>query len=205
MKTLAVQFKTIDSECMENALNGQLPSTDMQALAERIAVHDREAEVLLASILTCGMRFLIARNIGPGGPAEWMINEMVDRVLARTFSMLRSGQLLANGFVDYVRRAAKEQAEDWRRANPATPTLARERVRQAAPTLAVCQLPERHREVLTRYYVNQDTMQAICEVMRLTIAEFRSIKAEATTAVSASFKLRRSPDRSGSRSHAAVA
>jgi RNA polymerase sigma factor (sigma-70 family) len=163
-------------------------------LVERIQAGDPDAMSELYRLFGRGIRFLLCRR---GGPQD-LDDRMHDTFLI-AFQAIRRGELREPsrliGFVrtiarrsaaNEIRRTIKVRKEylDFdcqflpdTRANPEKDLMLREQgdlLRLALDTLCV-----RDREILRRFYVEEEHPDRICEEMKLSVTQFRLLKSRA--------------------------
>ena len=168
---------------------------DWTAIVNRILNGDKTAESELCNILNRGLRFLIARRLD-NGPE---VDEVVNDVLATTVNNIGRGMLKdPPRLLGYVQGIAKHKVshcidervqsrtsdvaiEDVivldRRENPEEIAIRSERSQIVRATLN--SLSSRAREILTRFYVDEQPLEQICAEMNLTETQFRLIKSRA--------------------------
>lgn len=161
-------------------------------LVRRVQKDEPEALEELYGIFHSGIRFFLCRQLGP----ECLDDNVHDAFLVVVES-IRSGELREpSRLMGYVRTVVrrmvaahidkqvhnrKERADlDFgtrvadSRSNPEQEAIFRQKVDLVRRVLA--QMPERDREILYRFYVDEQTQQQICEEMQLTMTQFRLLK-----------------------------
>lgn len=163
-------------------------------MVRRIREGDESAEVELYKVFSRGMRFYICRRLGP----EALEDNIHDGFMA-TLEAIRKGQVRQPerlmGFVrTVVRRGIGERIEvkvqersrfgsldqpflaDIHRTEATPEQAAIEKERIALARSEVAKLPARDREILMRFYVQDQTKEQICDEMNLTPTQFRLAK-----------------------------
>jgi RNA polymerase sigma factor (sigma-70 family) len=142
-----------------------------------------------------GIRFLLARRLG-----LQEVDDKVHDVFMIVVQAIRRGELREpERLMGFVRTVVRRQIAGYidnrvhsrrdemnieisggiadRRNNPEQSLAFREKVELMKSVLKA--LSERHREILTRFYLNEQTQEEICEEMDLTETQFRLLKSRA--------------------------
>ena len=168
---------------------------DWTAIVDRILNDDETAERELCDNLSRGLRLLVARRLDECPEVDDVVND----VLATTVNNIRRGMLTEpTRLAGYVQSIAKHKVahcicervrsrtsdvsiEDVvvvdRRENPEESAISAERFQIVRATLN--SLSSRAREILTRFYVDEQPPEQICAEMRLTETQFRLLKSRA--------------------------
>lgn len=173
-----------------------LRATDWARLVQRI--HDGEAAAMeeLYAIFAKGIRYFLLRNLGP----EDLDDKVHDCFLIVT-QAIRNGDLREpDRLMGYVRTVVKRQiagsidlavqqrktrvefddallsVSDWRE-NPERTVLDRQRAEIARKVMST--VSQRDREILNRFYVQEQTQEQICADMGLSYNQFRLLKSRA--------------------------
>jgi RNA polymerase sigma-70 factor (ECF subfamily) len=165
------------------------------ALVESIRMGDSAGLEDLYRVFSKGVRFFLCRQLGPQD-----LDDKVHDVFLIIAQAIQRGDLREpERLMGYVRTVVRRQvaghiehAVHSRRkevdvdsgmpladhgANPEQIALAREQADVAARILQ--SISKRDREILTRFYLNEQTQEQICREMRLTETQFRLIKSRA--------------------------
>jgi RNA polymerase sigma-70 factor, ECF subfamily len=167
---------------------------DWSAVVARIREGDQSAEVELYQVFSRGIRFFILRQLGPEG-----LEDNVHNCFIETLRAIRRGQLQdPQRLMGFVRTIARRKIGDsigvrvversrlcsfeepfvanipTSKATPEALVIERERLQHAR--VAVAKMPRRDRDILTRFYVMDQSKEQICEEMKLTETQFRLIK-----------------------------
>lgn len=167
---------------------------DFSELVLRIAADDPSAIDELYRLLCRGIRFLLARQVGWQGADDKVHDTLVIVVQAIQKGTLRDPQRLM-GFVQTVVRrqvtahighaVRNRNGENDRnlgalpdhRDNPEESLEYRQKIELMKSVLR--QLSAREQEILTRFYLHEQTPERICEEMSLTQTQFRLLKSKA--------------------------
>jgi RNA polymerase sigma-70 factor, ECF subfamily len=198
-------------------------SDEIVELVTRIASGDRGAEAQLVERFAPGLMVLLRRRLrSPASRGD--VEDLCQEALQVALRALRAGQLrdperLAAYLAGIARRVRLPGPRlFWRRTVPMDelpdfPDLAhRSAERQAMASeearlvrAALLQLGERDREVLSRYYLEDEAKERLCEELGLTSSQFDVVKHRALKRIARAYDdvARRSrretvPDASGS-------
>lgn len=172
-----------------------LSSDRWAKLVERIQAGDASAIEDLYHHFSRGVRLLLYRQLGPES-----IDDRVHDIFLTVLEAIRSGSLHSPdrllGFIRTVvrrhiatainqaveeRRDHLDIAEQWTLAGlertPEQQAISGERVELIRRTLA--ELSTRDREILTRFYLHEQSAEQICEEMSLNATQFRLLKSRA--------------------------
>ena len=172
------------------------PSTDWSDIVARIRDGDTAAMEELYAIFAKGIRYFLLRNLG----AEDLDDRVHDCFVIVTES-IRKGDLRDPArLMGYVRTVVKRQIAasievaitrrrsqveyeeslfkitDWK-DDPEQSLLARQRAEIARKVMTG--ISTRDREILHRFYVDEQTQEQICSEMGLTYNQFRLLKSRA--------------------------
>jgi RNA polymerase sigma-70 factor (ECF subfamily) len=164
-------------------------------LVERIRSEKTDGMEELYQLFSRGIRFYLCRQLGPQELDDKVHDTSVVVVQAIRRGELREPQRLM-GFVrtivrrqvaahiDRVVHNRREQAEfDCTvrvadpRGNPEEAAIFRQRIGLIRQVLG--ELSERDREILTRFYIDEQSQDQICSEMSLTETQFRLLKSRA--------------------------
>jgi RNA polymerase sigma-70 factor (ECF subfamily) len=164
-------------------------------LVDRIRGGKTDGMEELYQLFSKGIRFYLCRQLGPQELDDKVHDTFVVVVLAIRRGELREPERLM-GFVrtivrrqvaahiDKVVHSRREQAEFDStvrvadpRGNPEETAIFRERIGLIRQVLA--ELSDRDREILTRFYVDEESQEQICSEMGLTETQFRLLKSRA--------------------------
>ena len=165
------------------------------ALVDRIRSGKIDGMEELYQLFSRGIRFYLCRQLGPQELDDKVHDTFVVVVLAIRRGELREPERLM-GFVrtivrrqvaahiDKVVHNRREQAEfdttirvPDPRGNPEETAIFRQRIGLIRQVLA--ELSDRDREILTRFYVDEQGQDQICSEMALTETQFRLLKSRA--------------------------
>jgi len=164
-------------------------------LVERIRHGESDGMEDLYRIFSRGIRFYIRRRLGPQDSDDKVHDIFVMVVRAILRDELRDSRRLM-GFVrtimrravaahiDYAIRVRKDQIDvastDWIGASSGNPEEAAIVSQQTSFALGILsKLPDREREILNRFYLQEQGVDEICLVMSLTKTQFRLLKSRA--------------------------
>jgi RNA polymerase sigma-70 factor (ECF subfamily) len=164
-------------------------------LVERIRSEKTDGMEELYQLFSRGIRFYLCRQLGPQELDDKVHDTFVVVVQAIRRGELREPQRLM-GFVrtivrrqvaahiDRVVHNRREQAEFDStvrvadpRGNPEEAAIFRQRIGLIRQVLG--ELSERDREILTRFYIDEQSQEQICAEMGLTETQFRLLKSRA--------------------------
>jgi RNA polymerase sigma-70 factor, ECF subfamily len=167
---------------------------DWQSVTDRIRNGDKTAEAELYAVFSRGIRYYIARQLGPEG-----LDDKVHDCFLITIQAIRRGDVREPerlmGFVrtivrrqigDVIGARVKERARlcasditviDRVIYNATTPEHEFNTKQRAELARAeIAKLAARDREILTRFYLQDQSKEQICREMNLTETQFRLIK-----------------------------
>jgi RNA polymerase sigma-70 factor (ECF subfamily) len=164
-------------------------------LVERIRCGDPTAMEEMYQLFSTGIRFLLYRQLGPQDLDDKVHDVFVIITQAICNGDLREPERLMGYVHTVVRRQVashidravyqrrnrvdvdfQESVSD-QRPNPEREAIERENMGLAMRILK--SIPKRDREVLTRFYLNEESAEEICRKMDLTGTQFRLIKSRA--------------------------
>lgn len=171
------------------------PQSEWTALVERIKAGDKEAMERLYATFSKGVRYYLSRQLGPqeiedkihdtflvvlGAIQRGELREP-DRLMGFTRTIVRR---LVASHIDRVVEARREHtAIDEEspvpdtRINPEGDALRRQKVQIMEEVLQ--SISNRDREILTRFYLYEQSQEQICQEMGLTDTQFRLLKSRA--------------------------
>ena len=182
----------VSTRCTPNHASWTQP--DFNAIVTRILSGDQDAERELCDILTRGMRLVIARKLNYGPDVDDVLND----VLVTTITNIRNGMLEdPSRLLGYVHAITNHKANHCiamrmrsrsdvsigdvpvldRRKSPEDLILDEERSQIVRATLDL--LSSRQRDILTRFYVDEQPASQICAEMNLNETQFRLLKSRA--------------------------
>jgi len=173
----------------------KLPDQQWSGLVERIRAGDPSAMEELYAVFAKGVRFYLWRQLGP----QDLDDKVHDVFLIITQSIQRGELREPDRLMGYVRTVVRRQvathidsAVTARRnqlsIDPAMtlsdqqPDPERRVIEQENKDVALRMLgslPKRDREVLARFYLQEQTPEQICRELKLTETQFRLIKSRA--------------------------
>jgi RNA polymerase sigma-70 factor (ECF subfamily) len=170
-------------------------NTGWAELVERIRLEKTDGMEELYQLFSRGIRFYLCRQLGPQELDDKVHDTFVVVVQAIRRGELREPERLM-GFVrtivrrqvaahiDKVVHNRREQAEFDStvrvadpRGNPEEAAIFRQRIGLIRQVLG--ELSERDREILTRFYIEEQSQDLICSEMGLTETQFRLLKSRA--------------------------
>jgi RNA polymerase sigma-70 factor, ECF subfamily len=170
-------------------------SEGFTGLVERIQAGEEQAASELYGIINRGIRFFMRRSIGQGEDLDDNVHDAFIAIL----DVIRKGQLrnpeCLMGLVRTIvhrqiglyigeqveRRKRWQGIEDFKLydSRPDPEKLLEERERRELMASTLKDMTARDREILTRFYVEEQTEQEICEAMSLNRTQFRLLKSRA--------------------------
>ena len=167
------------------------------ALVERIQQGDETGMTELYDLFSRGVRFYLCRQLGAQELEDKVHDTFLIVVRAIQRGDLREPERLM-GFVRtvarrqvaaHIDRVAQHRRDDAeldtgipiadKKLNPEDLIMARQRVEVMKQTLQ--EISPRDREILTRFYLKEQSQEQICREMRLTETQFRLLKSRAKT------------------------
>jgi RNA polymerase sigma-70 factor, ECF subfamily len=164
-------------------------------LVARLQAGDVKAMEELYAMFSNGVRFYLARQLGRDDIEDRLHDSFLVVVEAIRSGELRDPRRLMGFIRTVVKRtvsssiskqmaARRRNIDDERTANVSDPAATPERAllfRQQASVVreVLAELSDRDREILTRFYVQEQSAQQICEDMDLTVTQFRLLKSRA--------------------------
>ena len=189
--------KVIPQTCSVSSTtdSGSSASTSWSGLVERIQKGDPTGLEDLYHVFSKGIRFLLYRQFGP----QDLDDKVHDAFLVITQSIQRGDLREPERLMGYVRTVVRRQisahiqsAIDRRQHYADLELIAPLRDRRPTPEHALVErqkldlalrmlnsIPKRDREVLTRFYLQEQTPDQICQELQLTATQFRLIKSRA--------------------------
>jgi RNA polymerase sigma-70 factor, ECF subfamily len=179
----------------ESVETGVKTPSNWPQLVERIRRGDPSAMEDMYQLFSTGIRFLLYRQLGPQDLDDKVHDVFVIITQAICNGDLREPERLMGYVHTVVRRQVashidravymrrnrvdvdfQESVSD-QRPNPEREAIERENLGLAMRILK--SIPKRDREVLTRFYLNEESAEQICQQMGLTGTQFRLIKSRA--------------------------
>lgn len=176
-------------------LDGQLRPASWTNLVARIQASDVSAMEELYRIFSRGIRFYLCRQLGPQELDDKVHDTFLIVVLAIQRGELRDPERLM-GFVRtivrrqvaaYIDELVQTRREDVgesvddriadSRRNPEQDIAFRQKIDLMKSILR--SLGDRDREILTRFYIYEQTQEQICQDLELTDTQFRLLKSRA--------------------------
>lgn len=172
----------------------QIQRVDWAGLVRRIEAHDPGGDDELYRIFFRGVRFYVFRQLGPND-----IEDKVHDIFLIVLQAIRRGDLRdperLMGFVRtitqrqvaaHIHQAIQNRNEHVDldgavlydpREDPEAALNARQR--EELMTAVLREISSRDREILTRFYLKEQTQEEICHEMNLTETQFRLLKSRA--------------------------
>jgi RNA polymerase sigma-70 factor (ECF subfamily) len=158
-------------------------------LVARIAAGDRDAELEFVRRFEAGVRVLMRRHCRPADP---IVDDLVQEVLAGVIERLRAGAVHDAGTLPAYLQATivYTASAEYRRRHPTLPVetiadlpdsdspVAHADAAQLAALLraVLAELPvARDREILTRFYLNQDDKDVVCRDLCIDPSHFHRV------------------------------
>jgi RNA polymerase sigma-70 factor, ECF subfamily len=180
---------------MEPQAGTESAPPDLCSLVERIRTGDPAGMEELYAVFSKGIRFYLCRQLGPQDLDDRLHDVFLIITQAIRRGELREPERLMGYVRTIVRRqvaahidiavqARRNQTEidtelnlSDREPNPEIRAIQRENTELAMRILR--SIPKRDREVLVRFYLEEQPAQQICTAMNLTETQFRLIKSRA--------------------------
>lgn len=187
----------VDSETNRREPNGRtnLSSADWCALVEQIKAGNDAGMIQLYSLFSRGIRYYLCRQLGPQELEDKVHDTFLIVVNAIKRGDLREPERLMGFVRTVVRRqvaAYIENAVHTRRdqtdlesgvsvidrtQNPEQRAIIQEKA--ALMKMSLAALSERDREILVRFYLQEQPQEQICSEMNLSETQFRLLKSRA--------------------------
>jgi RNA polymerase sigma-70 factor, ECF subfamily len=191
----ATTTSTLSREPTLPPVPGVQSPSNWPGLVERIRDRDPSAMEELYKMFSTGIRFLLYRQLGPQDLDDKVHDVFVIITEAICNGELREPERLMGYVHTVVRRQVashidraihlrrnrvdvdfQESVSD-KRPDPEREAINRENLGLAMRVLQ--SIPKRDREVLTRFYLNEESVDEICQNMDLSETQFRLIKSRA--------------------------
>jgi len=178
-----------------NSTNPAQPVYDWADLVRRIQANEDAAMEELYRVFSRGIRFYLCRQLGPQDLDDRMHDCFLVVIQAIRKGELREPERLMGFVRTIVRRQIAGQIDvnvqtrrqqvdldatgplSDRGSNPEVQAIGRQEGQIAASVLKG--ISKRDREILTRFYLHEETQEQICREMRLTETQFRLLKSRA--------------------------
>jgi RNA polymerase sigma-70 factor, ECF subfamily len=187
--------KPLDNGQPEHSGDTRKSNAELVELVARIHSHEIEGMAELYELFSKSIRFYLCRQLGPQEMNDKVHDTFVIVVEAIQLGQLRDASRLM-GFINTIARRqvsayvnqvvqtrlsqidrdAAVRLADLRR-NPEERAIFRQRSELVVQVLG--ELSYMDREILTRYYVRQESQDKICADMALTATQFRLLKSRA--------------------------
>lgn len=186
---------TTSTVSQEPTIPGVQSPSNWPSLVERIRGRDTSAMEELYKMFSTGIRFLLYRQLGPQDLDDKVHDVFVIITEAICNGELREPERLMGYVHTVVRRQVAshidravhlrrnkvdidfQEAVSDKRPDPEREAIDRENLGLAMRVLK--SIPRRDREVLTRFYLNEESVDEICQTMDLSETQFRLIKSRA--------------------------
>jgi RNA polymerase sigma-70 factor, ECF subfamily len=191
----ATTTSTLDREPTISPVPAVQSPSNWPGLVERIRARDPSAMEELYKMFSTGIRFLLYRQLGPQDLDDKVhdvfviITEAIcngelrepDRLMGYVHTVVRRQVASHIDRAIHLRRNRvdvdfQESVSD-KRPDPEREAINRETLGLAMRVLQ--SIPKRDREVLTRFYLNEESVDEICQNMGLSETQFRLIKSRA--------------------------
>ncbi len=171
------------------------PVYDWAGLVHRIQADDEAAMEELYRVFSRGIRFYLCRQLGPQDLDDRMHDCFLVVIQAIRKGELREPERLMGfvrtivrrqiaGQIDVAVQNRRQQVDlestgplPDRRRDPESQAMGREEEQIAVSVLKG--ISRRDREILTRFYLHEQSQEQICKEMRLTETQFRLLKSRA--------------------------
>ncbi len=178
-----------------NSASPAQPVYDWADLVKRIQANEDAAMEELYRVFSRGIRFYLCRQLGPQDLDDRMHDCFLVVIQAIRKGELREPERLMGFVRTIVRRQIAGQIDvnvqtrrqqvdldatgplSDRGSNPEVQAIGRQEGQIAASVLKG--ISKRDREILTRFYLHEETQEQICREMRLTETQFRLLKSRA--------------------------
>lgn len=172
-----------------------LPQVDWPELVGRIRCGEESGMEELYAIFAKGIRFFLCRQLGP----QELDDKVHDTFLIVVQAIQRGDLREPDRLMGFVRTVVRRQVAAYidavvhsrreeldielggrvpdRRHNPEQTMVSRQKIELMKSVLR--ELCERDREILTRFYLHEQTQEQICEDMDLSDTQFRLLKSRA--------------------------
>src|SRR5205085_9543473 len=172
-----------------------LPQVNWPELVERIQRGDESGMEELYAIFGRGIRFFLCRQLGP----QELDDKVHDTFLIVVQAIQRGDLREPDRLMGFVRTVVRRQVAAYidtvvhsrreeldiemggrvpdRRHNPEQTMVSRQKIELMKSVLR--ELCERDREILTRFYLHEQTQEQICDDMDLSDTQFRLLKSRA--------------------------
>jgi RNA polymerase sigma-70 factor, ECF subfamily len=181
--------------CAPDSSRGAFDGASWTSLVERVRQRDSGAMEELYQVFLKGARFLLYRQLGP-----WDLEDKVHDLFVMVTQSICNGELRQpERLMGYVRTVVRRQVVAYiqdavrarrnycglegsrlladREPDPERSAIERQQKELAFRILNV--IAERDREVLVRFYLEEEPVEEICRQMHLTPNQFRLIKSRA--------------------------
>ncbi len=174
---------------------GASPATDLVSLVERIRCGSEEGMTELYRLFSKGIRFYLCRQLGPQELDDKVHDTFLIVVQAIRRGDLREPERLMGfvrtvvrrqvaAYIDDAVQTRREQADlesggiiaDAKR-NPEEKAIGRQN--EALMVQVLRSMSARDRDILTRFYLHEQTQEQICADMGLSETQFRLLKSRA--------------------------
>ena len=182
----------------------QVPEADWSSVVSRILAGDPAAEEILYKTLSTGARFFLQRRLGTQD-----VEDRVHDLYLTVLGTIRRGELqhperlmgfvrtllyrqLSSEIVRQARRREGEMEVDTAAELPAQDTTPEDRAIAAQKlelmTRLLRDMNDRDFEVLTRFYIREQSPEQICREMAITQVQFQLLKSRAKARLAESMR-----------------
>jgi RNA polymerase sigma factor (sigma-70 family) len=194
--SLDSDFSTTDeSDPGDSSSSVPGPDEDWSGLVERIRQKDQSGMEELYRIFAKGIRYFLCRQLGPQDLDDKVHDTFLIVVSAIQRGDLREPERLMGfvrtvvrrqvaGYIDQVVHSRRDEMDVEmggrvadRRSNPEQSLAFRQKIDLMRKVLN--ELSDKDREILTRFYLYEQTQEEICEDMGLSDTQFRLLKSRA--------------------------
>jgi RNA polymerase sigma-70 factor, ECF subfamily len=192
---LPMPINGVDPLVAEPGVRDHSQNHDWAGIVTRIQAGQKSGMEELYRVLNRGIRYYLARQLGPQDLEDRLHEILLIVVSAIQNRQVREPERIM-GFVRTVaqRRVAahiERATQNRQKESELTPSLDVADQKQDPEQLAMmrqkvelmksvlAQMPERQREILVRFYRDEQTPEQICQEMSLTETQFRLVKSRA--------------------------
>lgn len=193
--TRGLSAPAVEQEMAKENSAGDEPYAGWVALVQRIQSGETDGMEELYQLFSRGIRFYLCRQLGPQELDDKVHDSFVVVVQAIRRGELREPERLMGfvrtvvrrqvaAYIDKAVQNRREQAEIDSGARVADPRENPEETAMFAQRKDLIhrvlgELSGRDREILTRFYLHEQSQEQICEEMRLSETQFRLLKSRA--------------------------
>ena len=191
-----MESEDLDAQTRNPAVGtGENSVEDWADVVERIREGDQAAVEELYRVFSRGIRYYLCRQLGPQD-----LDDRIHDCFLVVIQAIKKGDIREPGrLMGFVRTIVRRQIAGYiegiveirrkqvdiefgnivpdAKLNPENSAISKEEESLAVSVLKT--IPKRDREILTRFYVHEQTQEHICKEMSLTDTQFRLLKSRA--------------------------